>query len=126
MPYSRVGSDFTKNLDGVVTHLQSDDSAAAFVFANSCRLTVNLKKSLEGKTDKKGIHSDVVHIHGMLDKDEKFILINLFCGKITIDKFEPRALVSTSSVDLGVDHPNAQYVLENQWSESPSTYVQGR
>ena len=48
----RVGSDFTKNLDRVVKHFQTTQSAA-FIFANSRRLTVNLRKALEEKLDEK-------------------------------------------------------------------------
>ena len=117
--------DHTKNLDRVVTHLQNTDSSA-FVFANTRKLTHSLVKSLESKLDANQIRSDVVHIHGKLSKEEKFHLINFFCGKSTIKDFDPKAMVATSSADLGVDHPDAQCIIEMQWSDSPSTYGQRR
>ena len=76
-----VGSDYTKWLDVVVRNLLIDGECS-FVFANSRSLTHNLAAALEKKLDEEKLFlCDIVHIHGKLTKEEKFILINVFCKK---------------------------------------------
>ena len=67
---------------------------------------------------------DVMHIHGKMDKDDKFASINLFCGNVIVDGFNPRCLVTTASSDLGVNHPNAQFILNLEWTDSIATFAQ--
>ena len=75
-------------MDLVVDELQTKTSSV-FVFANTRCLTHNLVKGLETKCDSRGVDGDVVHIHGMLEKEEKFHLINFFCRKETISEYNP-------------------------------------
>jgi superfamily II DNA helicase RecQ len=119
----RIGSDYTASLKYVVDHLRNH-ATSAFVFANARRLTQSLTKTLEDKLDEEGITCDVVHIHGKLDKVEKFHLVNLFCQKTTVDLYDPRVAVATSTSDHGVDHPDAQHVINMEWPDSVSTLVQ--
>jgi hypothetical protein len=56
----------------------------------------------------------------------KFVNINIFTGKMTILNVFLRVLTSTSAGDMGVDHPDAQLVLNFEFSKDTSTAVQQR
>ena len=121
----KVGAEFTRHLDLGVHHLQNKASSV-FIFANSRRLTNDLVKAFEGKLDKLGIEADVMHIHGKQGKHEKFALIGIFCQKIRVEGYDPRVLIATAASDLGVDHPDAQCVINMEWPECIATLVQRR
>ncbi len=118
-----MGSNYTASLSDVVEHFLNEDTYA-FVFANARRLTTALAKSLEEKLDEEGNECDVVHLHGKLEKEEKFHLSNLFCQKTTLSDYDPRVLIATSTSDHGVDHPDAQLVVNMEWTDSIPTFVQ--
>ena len=61
-----------------------------------------------------------------MKKQLKFENINLFTGKMTIPEEFQRVLISTSAGDMGIDHPNAQLVMNLKFPEDPSTVVQRR
>ena len=61
-----------------------------------------------------------------MDKVLKGININIFTGKLKLPDVNPRVLVATSAGDMGVDHPNAQYILNCEFPEDPSTVIQRR
>ena len=121
----RIGSEYTKNLDIIVAHLSENDSAA-FAFTNGRALSFHLVDGLEGKLDKHEITADVVHIHGRLRLDDKCNFSKLYCRKINVPTYHHRVLVATSAADLGIDHPDAQCGLNNEWPDSISTFVQRR
>ena len=121
----KVGSEFTRHLDHGIKHLQQE-SSSVFIFANSRRLTNDLLKAFEGKLDKLGIEADVMHIHGKQGKAEKFALIGIFCRKIRVEGYDLRVLIATAASDLGVDHPDAQCVINMEWPECIATLVQRR
>jgi len=76
--------------------------------------------SFEKKLVKQGVAVDVVHVHGHLQKYEIFQLINIFCGKIVVGGYHPQALVTTASSEVGVNHRNAQGILNMEMLESIS------
>ena len=121
----RIGSEYTRSLDIIRRHLQNNDSAA-FAFTNGRALSFHLVSGLEGKLDSHGIAADVVHIHGKLRLEDKMNFSKLYCRKIHVPDYDPRVLVATSAADLGIDHPNAQCGLNNEWPASISTFVQRR
>ena len=120
----RIGHDYTKQMDVVVRHLQLE-SSAVFVFANSRRLTNTLVSALELKLDSTdGVSADIVHMHGHLDKTEKFSLINIFCRKLIIQDYSPNIMISTAAADLGVDHPNAQCIVNIEFPDCLASLFQ--
>lgn len=121
----KVGAEFTRHLDKGVNHVK-EKSSSVFIFANSRRLTKDLLKAFEGKLDKMGIEADVMHIHGKQGKTEKFALIGIFCRKIRVEGYDPRVLIATAASDLGVDHPDAQCIINMEWPECIATLVQRR
>ena len=94
---------------------------------NTRSLVDGIVKSLEAKIDKnEAVEADIIQIHGNMKKQLKFVNINIFTGKMTIPNVFPRVLISTSAGDMGVDHPDAQLVLNFEFPEDPSTIVQRR
>ena len=61
-----------------------------------------------------------------MEKVLKGININVFTGRLKLPDVNPRVLVATSAGDMGVDRPNAQYVLKCEFPEDPSTVIQRR
>ena len=47
-------------------------------------------------------------------------LFNIFCGKMVVGGFHPRVLVATVSSEVGVNHRNAQGILNMEMLESIS------
>ena len=122
----KVGSAYSKNTSFVISHLTTSLSAA-FVFLNTRSLIDGIVKSLEAKIDKhEAVEADIIQIHGNMKKQLKFVNINIFTGKMTIPNVFPRVLISTSAGDMGVDHPDAQLVLNFEFPDDPSTAVQRR
>mmetsp|Transcript_504 Transcript_504/g.1029 ORF Transcript_504/g.1029 Transcript_504/m.1029 type:complete len:142 (-) Transcript_504:29-454(-) len=94
------------------------------VIANSKRPTHQLVPAIKSKQDRNDIKCDVIHIHGSLDKNEIFKLTNILCSKITVNRFNPRAIVVTSAADLGIDHEEAIPIVNNEIPDYPGTAVQ--
>lgn len=122
----KIGSEYVKNIDETVRVLDASEDGSAFLFANSKALTHRLLLALEKKMDEKHVTSDVVHIHGSMNKDEKFGAINLFTGALVITDYDPRVLVATSSADLGIDRSDGRIVTIFEWPDSMSTVAQRR
>ena len=76
--------------------------------------------------DARQVDVDVLHIHGSLDKTEKFNLIKIFVSQIQIDDFNPRIVVGTSATDLGIDKDNLLRVQIYEWPDNVGTYGQRR
>ena len=122
----RIGSEYAKSLDETVTFLRENETGAAFVFANSKALTHSLVKSLEPKLDKLDHRPDVIHVHGSLNKDEKFGRIQLFVGAISVDGISPKVCVSTSAADVGIDHQDCRLVTILEWTSDVASFCQRR
>ena len=121
----RIGSGYTASLNIVVDHLK-EHTSAAFVFTNGRALSFHLVDGLESKLDANDISSDAVHIHERLRLEDKMNFIKLYSEKIKVPDYDPRVLIATSAANLGVDHPNAQCGLNNEWPNNISTFVQRR
>ena len=123
MRYS-VSSDNVRHLDPVVTHLQSSPDAAAFVFGNTRGVAKSAATNMEAKLDEAGSAVDVVLVDGNTSRHDKFCKINLFCRRKMIVGYHPNVLSTTAASDQGVDHPNAQYVLNLGWPDLIATWTQ--
>ena len=121
-----ITGNYSTNTNLVLRHL-AEHTSSAFVFFNTRSLLPGVIKHLEGKIDQHDtVDADVIQIHGKMDKALKSININIFTGKLKLPDVNPRVLVATSAGDMGVDHPNAQYVLNCEFPEDPSTVIQRR
>ena len=67
-------SQYTRNLDKVVTFMKEDDTHAACVFVGSKAKSHHLLHELERKLDEALLTVDVIHVHGSLSKEETNIL----------------------------------------------------
>ena len=61
-----------------------------------------------------------------MEKTLEYININVFSGRLKLPEVNPRVLVAKSAGNMGVDHPNAQFVLNCESLEDPSTVIQRR
>ena len=119
-----AGSDYYRSTDTIVNYLQSSTSAA-FGFVNSRNLATDLQGTVEGKVDTvNGLLADVLTIMGATDRKLKIATINIFVGNIVIPGMFPRVLISISAADMGVDHPNTQFVANFEFAEDLSTLAQ--
>ena len=54
------------------------------VFSAAKKKSYHLVKELERKLNAALLHIDVLHVHGSLDKHEKFWFIQIFCAQINV------------------------------------------
>jgi hypothetical protein len=121
-----VGNDYTRSTTLVVNHLADTDSSC-FFFVNTKSRVDDIVKAIETKIDSHStVTADVLHITGGMKKPAKYANIGIFTGKIVLDGVDARVMVATSAGDLGVDHPNAQLIINCEWPEDCSTAVQRR
>ena len=80
----KIGSDYSKHLSFLISHLQSNDSSV-FVFVNTRGLNDTLCTSLENKIDSvEDLHADVMTITGAMSDTQKYAHIKIFNGSINI------------------------------------------
>ena len=120
----KVGSDNTHALKPIIDHLHAAPDAATFVFGNTKTLVKNATVSMESKLDKAERNVDVMRIDGNTSKRDKFGKINLFCKGKTIMGYKPQVVLSTLASNQGVEHPNAQYILNLEWPNTIATWTQ--
>ena len=122
----KITGNYSTSTNLVLRH-QAECASSVFVFFNTRSLIPGVIKHLKGKIDQHPtVDADVIQIHGKMEKALKGININIFTGKLKLPDLNPRVLVATSAGNMGVDHPNAQYVLNCEFPEDPSTVIQRR
>ena len=117
----KLGAEYTKSLDKTVDFLRDKDGTA-FVFSNSKALSRNILPVVEAKLDKTEVSCDVLHVHGSLKKQEKFGLIQLFAGSISIPSIRPRL----SAADVGIDDKQCLMVSLFEWAVNVAAFQQRR
>jgi superfamily II DNA helicase RecQ len=122
----KVGSVYSKDTTLVISHLTTFASAV-FMYLNRRSPIDGIVKSPKAKFDKhNAVKANIIHIHDNAKKQLKCVNINIFTVKMTIANIFPRVLIPTSAGDMGVDHPDAQLVLNFEFTEDVSTAVQQR
>ena len=112
-----ITGNYSTSTNLVLRHL-AECANSAFIFFNTQSLVPGVIKHVKGKIDQHPtVHADVIQIHGKMDKVLKGININIFTGKLKLPDVNPRVLVATSAGDMGVDHPNAQFILNCEFPE---------
>ena len=122
----RCSSNYTKRLDTVRDFIRDDDVHYACVFIDSKARSMKVLKELERKLDESLLKIDVVHVHGSLDKNEKYWFIRIFCAGIDEADMRAKILLATSAGDVGVDNHLVKFVLNLGWSKNLCAYFQRR
>ena len=121
-----VGKKTPTLMSVVVRHLASHDSSV-FIFANSKVVLDKATEALENKiAEISNLVADTVYITGNMSKRAKNTSIRLFTGAIKVRGMRPRICAATGDGEMGVHHPNAQMVMNLDFVEDVSTWVQRR
>ena len=125
---NRHSRDHTRQLDRVVTFVKDNPLHSACVFCVSKQRSYHLAVKLEEKLDKAKLDQnvDVIHVHGSLLPEEKYVLIRIFCQKHNLPHFAPRILLATAAANVGIDNHNVLYILMLGWPRDLCTYFQQR
>ena len=118
--------EFTKRLDEVVTFVQENDDKCVCIFIGSRSSSFDVLKNLERKLNEDGCSVDVMHVHGHLDKNEKFWFIRIFCANINVEELRARILLATSAADVGIDNHAVAKVLCLGWTRDLCSFFQRR
>ena len=87
----------------VVEFLQKNRGKCVCIFVNTRFEAFHTSTYLEKNLDEASINTDVVLIHGHLEKNEKFWLVRLFFDGAHLEGISPDVLLSTSATNVGVD-----------------------
>ena len=118
-----------RHLDKVVDFLRCDPTHFACVFCASKKGSIHLCTKLEDKLNEAGFDGfdvDVVHVHGSLQAEEKFILIRIFCEKYNVPELSARVLLATAAANVGIDNHLVLFIMTMGWTRDLLTYFQQR
>ena len=121
-------AEYTKRLDTVVTFVQDNDDKCVCIFMGSRNASHTILSNLEKKLNENEVASkvDVMHVHGHLDKNEKFWFIRIFCANIDVPELRARILLATSAADVGIDNHAVSMVLCLGWTRDLCSFFQRR
>ena len=118
--------DFVQyGLAKAVAFLQSDPDGKCVIFTNSRERAIHYTTELETKLNYGNVVSDVILIHGCLQKHDKFWRIRLFCSSSEpTTEVALRVLISTSASNVGIDNNKIRFGLRFGFPRDMSTYFQ--
>ena len=111
MTFEATGDIGQKAYPQLVQRLKGDTTAYACVFVNFRSETVKWAKVLEDQLSDASMSTDVLQIHGEMDKHEKFAFTRLFTTAIKMKHFDPRVLVATAAANTGIEQALLVYVV---------------
>ena len=117
---------YVKRLDRVVALVTDDDEGCVCVFVGSKDRSYHILAELERKLNEALQTVDVMHVHGSLDKNEKYWFIRFFCAGINIPELRAKILLATAAANVGIDHHLVILVLNLGWTRDLCTYFQQR
>jgi len=122
------GGYVNKGLQQAADFLKDNDESKVAIFCNSKAKSFHYLSEFELKLDASGVKPDVIHIHGDLDKHEKFWRIRLFCGTIDdeVDGVNIRALLATNAANVGIDDDRLDWNARFEFVRDLCTYTQER
>jgi superfamily II DNA/RNA helicase len=100
-----------KVLDLVVVLIVERPEEYCCVFVGSNIKSHHLAKQLENKLNNKLLTVDAIHVHGSLQKSEKFWCIRIFCSKVNQPCFSGRIRVPAGLANVGINNSLVKYVL---------------
>ena len=106
----------------VVQFLQENNGKCVCIFVNTRTEAFHISTYLEKKLDEASIRTDVMLVHGHLDKNKKIWLIRLFCNSARIEGINPDVLLSTLATNVGVDNPRVSLVMCFGWPRNLLTW----
>ena len=74
--------------------------------------------------DTSDLQVDVVHILGHLDRFENFYFTQIYCYDIVVPDFNPRVLLGTSAINVGIDNERVDFVMRISWPRDLFTFFQ--
>jgi len=122
----KCSSNYTMHLNLTVDFLKDDNEHYACIFVGSKDKSHHLLNKLERKLNESLLPVDIMHVHGSLDKNEKYWFMRIFCAKINIDKLAARVLLATSAGNVGIDNHLVTFVVSMGWPQDLCTYFQQR
>jgi hypothetical protein len=126
MDYDTSGDVYQKGFPSVIATLKNSSTACVCVFVNFASTSHKLLKGLERKLNESLCDTDVLHIYGSQDKEEKFWFVRLFCSKVSMEFLNPRVLLATSAANTGIDNNNVIEILRVGFPRDLITYLQER
>ena len=122
--YNTSNDYVKKDLNQVVQFLEANPTRCVCIFVNSRGLSHKLVSDLEKKLDASNVQVDVVHIHGHLDRFEKFYFTRIYCSDIIVPDFNPNVLVGTSAINVGIDNHRVDFIMRIGWPRDLFTFFQ--
>jgi hypothetical protein len=126
MSYNTSSDYVKKGLNQVVQFLEANPTRCVCIFVNSRGLSHKLVSDLEKKLDASNVQVDVVHIHGHLDRFEKFYFTRIYCSDIIVPDFNPNVLVGTSAINVGIDNHRVDFIMRLDGLEICSRFFRRR
>ena len=116
--------DHVKCLNKVVEFVKNDDTHFACVFTGSKENSFHLVTALERNLDEAFLDVDVIHVHGGLRPPQKYVLIRIFCLKLTLSAISARILLATSAANVKIDNNLVLFILSLGRPRDLCTYFQ--
>jgi len=101
---------------------EKDNSHSICIFVASKKKSFDQLRELERKLNKAFSKVDVIHVHGSLDKKEKFWFICIFCANIRVAELYARVLLATPAANIGIDNDRITLVINFGWPRDLLTY----
>jgi len=121
--------DFVKvGLAAAVSFLTENMELSMCLYCNSHRKSMHLLKEFEKKLNEAGCSVDVIHVHGKLNKHDKFWKNRLFCAidREFVDDVKFHAMMGTSAANVGIDKLPIAFVTQFQTPRDLPTHFQER
>ena len=67
-------------------------------------------------------NADVIHVHGLLDKHEKFWFVRIFCAQLCVAELGAQIIVGTAAVNAGIDNKAVNLVVNMGFTCDLCTY----
>ena len=119
-------SNYTAKLNEVVNFANEHEDHYICVFISSKKQSFYAMKELERKLNEALCTVDVIHVHGSLDKSEKYWFIGLFCDQVNVDDLRARILLTTPAANVGIDNKLVKFVQALGFPRDLCTFFQQR
>jgi hypothetical protein len=106
-----VVDHFSRAYPTLFNYLEENEESSAFVFVNFRSECDAVSKAIEELIIQKRLSFDQLVVHGRLDKHEKFGLISLFNGTLSMPDFIVRILIATAAANTGIDKDTIEMVI---------------
>ena len=99
-------SNHVCQLKRVVDFIKDNTVHLVCIFYLSKKRSFHLIEKLKEKLDNATLEQiiDVIHVHGLLRAEEKYVLIRIFCQKYNLPEFTPCILVASAAANVGIDN----------------------